>query len=176
MSWTYQSNNPCSVLVKEKQDGLSRHCQTPILQSSSTETAASSQDQPELTSSLGNSVGGKERRYKRQALKDVGVDVVFDGDGHDDKPHITVEEKRILLNISIVMDGGLGSLHQEVYQLHAAVPLPNEFRNNFYAYNVSASERSESSNTTSTDKLETSTFSEVDDFTEDSMTKGLKNF
>jgi hypothetical protein len=196
MSWSYQSNNPCSVLVKEKQDGQGRDCPPPILHSSSTETAASSQDQPEISSSLGNSVGGK-KRLKRQTHEDV----VFVGDGHEEqnKPHETVE-KRILVNISIVMDGGLGSLHQEIYQLKVAVPMPKEEEkkgDKFYVYNVGGSDKSEtvdeSHNETTADDFQTtaepsSTVSEsrlnsqstdesltaFDDFTEASLVEGLK--
>lgn len=137
-SWSYQSPNPCTVLVKEKQDGqISRDCQ-PSLQQSSTETAAPSQDQPEISSSsLGNSIGGRSRREKRQAHEDGLVDVVFDGNGHDNAPHEVVE-KRILVNISIALDSGLGSQHQNVYQLQVAVPLPKEALKSqkFYAYDV----------------------------------------
>lgn len=125
------------MLVKEKQDGQSppsRDCPPPIL--SSTETVASSQDQPEISSSLGNSVGGKKGRKKRQAHEDGVVDVVFDnGDGHEFDPPVKLVEKRILVNISIAMDGGLGSKHQEIYQLQVAVPLPEENKK-FYAYDV----------------------------------------
>jgi hypothetical protein len=194
MSWSYQSNNPCSVLVKEKQDALGRDCLPPILHSSSTETAASSQ--PETPSSLGNSVGGK-MRLKREAHEDVGVDVVFDGDGAQSTPHEIVE-KRILVNISIVMDGGLGSLNQEIYQLHVAVPFPNEAEKKpekFYAYDVSGSDNlemvNESFNATAFDDFQTSsadasTFSinsqstdessttTVDEFNETSSLEGLK--
>lgn len=141
-SWSYQSTNPCTVLVKEKQDGLSpsmRDCPPPILQSSSTETVASSQDQTDI-SSLGNIVGGKETRSKRQAHDDVGVvDVVFDnGDGHEFEMPIKTVTKRFLVNISIAMDTGLGTKHMEVYQLQVAVPLPEEELKSekFYAYNV----------------------------------------
>lgn len=139
-SWSYQSTNPCTVLVKEKQDGsIAQGCPPPILQSS-TETVSSSQDQPEITSSLGNSVGGKKTRAKRQAHED-GVDVVYDnGDGHaeEQEPLFEPVEKRILVNISIAMDKGLGTLHQEVYQLQVAVPLPKEDKrqHNFYTYDV----------------------------------------
>lgn len=144
-SWSYQSTNPCTVLVKEKQDGqspISRDCPPPILQSS-TETAASSQDQPDI-SSLGNIVGGK-RRAKREAPHEDGVvDVVFDnGDGqHEFEEPVRIVEKRILVNISIAMDSGLGSSHQQIYQLQVAVPLPEEksqkMSGEFYSYNVGA--------------------------------------
>lgn len=139
-SWSYQSTNPCTVLVKEKQDGQSptaRDCPPPILQSS-TETAAASQDQPEISSSLGNSIGGKSGRVKRQTHEAGLVDVVFDGgDGHEFNAPNAMVEKRILVNISIAMDSGRGSLHQDVYQLQVAVPLPQVQRSeNFYAYDV----------------------------------------
>lgn len=144
MSWSYQSTNPCTVLVKEKQDGLSsssRDC-PPILQSS-TETVASSHDQPEISSSLGNSVGGKKRREKRQAHEDAGFDVVFDndnGDGHEYEPKVVeLVEKRILVNISIAMDNGLNTQQQEIYQIRVAVPLPKEEKqkhSEFYTYNI----------------------------------------
>lgn len=145
MSWSYQSTNPCTVLVKEKQDGLSsssRDCPPPILQSS-TETVVSSQDQPEISSSLGNSVGGKKRREKRQAHEDAGFDVVFDnGDGHEYEPKVQLIEKRILVNISIAMDSGINSPQQEIYQIQVAVPLPKqeEKASEFYSYNVGESQ------------------------------------
>lgn len=63
------------------------------------------------------------------------VDVVFDDGDEHDSPHEVVE-KRILVNISIAMDSGLGSLHQNVYQLQVAVPLPKPKDQKFYAYNV----------------------------------------
>lgn len=151
-SWSYQSTNPCTVLVKEKQDGQSPNCSPPITQSS-TESAVPAQDQPEISSSLGNSVGGKKRRAKRQAHDEDGVvNVVFDGDGHDYNPPNESVEKRILVNISIAMDGGLGTMHQEVYQLQVAVPLPKEARKSqkFYAYNV-ATEAQEPPEELSTD-------------------------
>lgn len=134
-SWSYQSTNPCTVLVKEKQDGQSpsRDCPPPIL--SSTDTVGSPQDQPEI-SSLGNSVGGKKGRKKRQAHEEGVVDVVFDnGDGHEFDPPVKLVEKRILVNISIGMDSGLGSSQKEVYQLQVAIPLPEESKK-FYAYDV----------------------------------------
>lgn len=142
MSWSYQSTNPCTVLVKEKQDGLSsssRDCPPPILQSS-TETVASSQDQPEISSSLGNSVGGKKTRGKRQTHEDAGFDVVFDnGDGHEYEPKVEIVEKRILLNISIATDSGINSQRQEVYKIQVAVPLPKATipkHSEFYTYSV----------------------------------------
>jgi hypothetical protein len=130
--------------VKEKQDGqspLTRDCPPPILQSS-TETAAPSHDQPEISSSsLGNSIGGKKGRVKRQTHEDGVVDVVFDdGDGHESNAPNETLEKRILVNISIALDSGLGSTYQEVYQLQVAVPLPKEKLKSqtFYAYDVEA--------------------------------------
>lgn len=131
------------MLVKEKQDGqspTSRDCPPPILQSS-TETIGSSQDQPDI-SSLGNIVGGKPRA-KRQVPHDDGVvGVVFDnGDGqHEFEAPIKLVEKRILVNISIAMDSGLGSSHQEIYQLQVAVPLPEKKKisEKFYSYDVGA--------------------------------------
>lgn len=139
-SWSYQSTNPCTVLVNENKDGsISRNCPPPVLQSS-TETAAASQDQPEIISSLGNSVGGKKARSKRDTHGDGFVGVVFDnGDGHeDDEPHFEPVEKRILVNISIAMDQGLGTSHLKVYQLQVAVPLPKEKpeTRKFYAYDT----------------------------------------
>lgn len=140
MSWSYQSTNPCTVLVNENKDGsISRNCPPPVLQSS-TETAAASQDQPEIISSLGNSVGGKKARSKRDTHGDGFAGVVFDnGDGHeDDEPHFEPVEKRILVNISIAMDQGMGTSHLQVYQLQVAVPLPKEKQETrkFYAYDT----------------------------------------
>jgi hypothetical protein len=81
---------------------------------------------------VGNIVGGK--RKKRQVL-----DVVVDGDGHEDV--VESVEKRILVNISIGMDKGLGSSRQEVYQLQVAVPLKHEtMKENFYTYKVHESD------------------------------------
>jgi hypothetical protein len=187
-SWSYQSTNPCTVLVNDKIDGhsLPPKCPSSVLQhSSSTEKVSSEQDQQEL-SSLGNNVGGKRKRIKRQAEAhddDSGVvDVVFLGDGHannksksnnnnnlpsdenvkggkNDNHHEkkneggsndemfvdeveeekidVIVEKRILLNISIGMDGGFGSPHLDVYHLQVAVPLPKQIKNkNFFSYNV----------------------------------------
>lgn len=161
-SWSYQSTNPCTVLVKEKQDGsISRDCPPPILQSSSTVTAASSQNQPD-NPSLGNSVGGKKARVKRQAHENGVVDVVFDeDDGHEDEPLFEAVEKRILVNITIGMDKGLGSLHQEIYQLQVAIPLPKEDmrQQKFYSYDVEGSIKKLNETPT------TSTMTEVDDLT-----------
>jgi hypothetical protein len=145
---------------------------------------ASSQDQPEITSSLGNSVGGKERKKRNVAHVD-DVDVVFDGVGHDNaqnKPRKTVE-KRVLVNISIVLDGGFNAKNQDIYQLQVAVPLPKDKKtNDFYSYNVESDEEVLSQSTTdaqeasftetsfadtssqSTEK--TSSFTEFDDGTE----------
>lgn len=166
------------MLVNDKLDGHSipRECPPPVLHSS-TEKVSSEQDQQESSSSsLGNSIGGKRKRIKRQAEAhdDAGVvDVVFLGDGHknntsnnktpsdgvmggrnnigvdenraaaaeelqDDEEIDVIVEKRILLNISIGMDGGIGSPHLNVYQLQVAVPLPKQAKNsqNFFSYNV----------------------------------------
>jgi hypothetical protein len=166
--------------VKEKQDGQGRDCPPPVLHSSSTETVASSQDQPEISSSLGNSVGGKERKKRNVAHVD-DVDVVFDGVGHDSKPRKIVE-KRVLVNISIVLDGGFNAKNQDIYQLQVAVPLPKDKKtNDFYSYNVENDEDALSINNT-TDAQET-TFTETSSqstdetssFTEfDGETEGLK--
>jgi hypothetical protein len=181
MSWSYQSNSsPCSVLVKEKQDGQGG-CPPPILHSSSTETVASSQDQPEISSSLGNSVGGKKRK-KRQAHDDV--DVVFDGVGHDEqnKPREIVD-KRILVNISIVLDGGTGSTKQEIYKFQVAVPLPKDkMQSDFYTYNFgnfeefsNSSSTAETQQTSDSDSFSTqSTDESSTTVTETVSTEGLK--
>lgn len=176
-SWSYQSNNPCTVIVNDKIEGHSstipRECPTSVLHSS-TETIASARDQQEISSSssLGNNIGGKIIRVKRQAEEAHDdaevVDVVFRGDGHENKSSSSysheklgkarnrehqsskrnfvneqeeievIVEKRILLNISIAMDDGMGSRHLDVYHLQVAVPLPKQTRNaqNFFSYNV----------------------------------------
>lgn len=139
MSWSYQSTNPCTVLVKEKQDRDSNNVDcSPSIQQSSTnrpieQSSPSTQhDHQQDSSLLGNNIGGK--RKKRQVL-----DVVVDDDGHE---HVVSNvEKRILVNITIGMDKGLGTEQQEVYQLQVAVPLksPNMTEHNadeFYAYDV----------------------------------------
>lgn len=138
MSWSYQSSKPCTVLVKEKPDSHQVDC-SPSIQSS---TNRPNQDSPgehqqdSVVSSVGNIVGGK--RKKRQVL-----DVVVDGDGHEDV--VESVEKRILVNISIGMDKGLGTSREEVYQLQIAVPLKHEelTKNNFYTYQVHESEEDE---------------------------------
>jgi hypothetical protein len=132
MSWSYQSNN-CSVLVKEKQDGV-RECPSPNLHLSSTETVSSA-DQVEI-SSLGNSVGGKRERFKRSSTHEDEVDVVLDGIGNNDEQRTSYEDdqKRILINISIVLDDGT-RINQDIYKLQVEVPLPKEKkRKNFYSY------------------------------------------
>jgi hypothetical protein len=79
---------------------------------------------------MGNIIGGKVVRSKRQ--------VVVDGVGHDEEEEIESFEKRILVNISIGMDKGLGTRRQEVYVLQVAVPLKNEAKEEreFYSYEV----------------------------------------
>lgn len=138
-SWSYQSTNPCTVLVKEKQDGqspTSRDCPPPILQSS-TETVASSLDQSDI-SLLGNIVGGKQRS-KRQTHDDGVVGVVFENgdDQHEFEAPVELVEERILVNISIAMDNGLGSTNHKIYQLQVAVPLLEKKKSEkFYSYDV----------------------------------------
>jgi hypothetical protein len=184
MSWSYQSNSPCSVLVKEKQDGQGRDCPPSILHSSSTETVASSQDQPEISSSLGNSVGGKKRSKRNSAHADNGINVVFDGVGHENeknKPHEAVE-KRVLVNISIVLDGGSLSKSQDIYQLQVAVPLPSEKPENFFRYKVDEGDDnflnlSSTFNAQETTPFDTSSTIETTERTStesDDFTKGLK--
>jgi hypothetical protein len=138
-SWSYQSTNPCTVLVKEKQDGHSSTGCPPHLLQSSTESAALPHDQPD-SSSLGNIVGGKKLRKKRQAHEeDDGISgVVFDVNGKESKSMHELLEKRILVNISIAMDKGMGTVHQEVYKLQVAVPLPKETmaEKQFYSYDI----------------------------------------
>jgi hypothetical protein len=238
------------VLVNDKIDGhsLPPKCPSSVLQhSSSTEKVSSEQDQQEL-SSLGNNVGGKRKRIKRQAEAhddDAGVvDVVFLGDGHannnsksnnnnnlpsdenvkggkNDNSHEKNEggdddvfvdefeeekidvivEKRILLNISIGMDGGFGSPHLDVYHLQVAVPLPKQIKNkNFFSYNVVENDNdenfmnenlmrlhektkkpekttlksTESYDDSSTSSSSTTTEHSFDDFIEASTEEGLK--
>lgn len=142
MSWSYQSSNPCTVLVKEKSDSHHVDCSPSIQSSSSTnrpnqDTSVNDHQQDSIvSSSLGNIIGGKaKKRVKRQVL-----DVVVDGDGHEEE--VEIVEKRILVNISIGMDNGLGTSHQEVYKLQVAVPLKNEAKNHkdFYTYQIHENE------------------------------------
>lgn len=142
MSWSYQSSNPCTVLVKEKSDSHHVDCSPSIQSSSSTnrpnqDTSVNDHQQDSVvSSSLGNIIGGKaKKRVKRQVL-----DVVVDGDGHEEE--VEIVEKRILVNISIGMDNGLGTSHQEVYKLQVAVPLKNEAKNHkdFYTYQIHENE------------------------------------
>lgn len=131
MSMSYQSSKPCTVLVKEKPDSHQVDC-SPSIQSSSNRP---NQDSPieQQQDSVGNVIGGK--RNKRQVL-----DVVVDGDGHEDV--VASIEKRILVNISIGMDKGLGTSRQEVYLLQVAVPLKHEEKveKEFYSYQVHGSD------------------------------------
>lgn len=140
---------------------MPRDCPT-----SSTETVVLPRDQQDMSSSLGNSIGGKRvRRQADEAHDDAEVvDVVYRGDGHanssfsqktnankldDDKSgkqsNVSEEEeveviveKRILLNISIGMDDGFGASHLDVYHLQVAVPLPKQRKaaQNFFTYKV----------------------------------------
>lgn len=103
-------------------------------------------DLPDINGGLkGNNIGGKNRR-KRSVDAHEFVDVMLDGDDdnansfdneHGETNYVLID-KRILVNISVAMDGGMGTNHQEVYQLQIAVPLPrNKFTNdNFYTYEV----------------------------------------
>jgi len=123
--------------VNEKQENVacapsSSSSSTNSQQSSSTNrpaesaAAASSDPQDSGGGTSTNSIGGK-RRAKRQAHD---FDVVFDGVGHE-----VVVEKRILVNISIATDDGIGTTYQQVYELKVAVPLPREkMSEDFYAY------------------------------------------
>lgn len=179
-SWSYQATNPCTVLVNEKQDGqspMSRDCPPPSLPAS-TETSAPSHDQPEISSSLGNSIGGKKKRAKRDTHEDGVVDVVFDdGVGHEFKSR-NETEKRILVNISIAMDSGLGSAHQAVYQLQVAVPLPKEKMNQeFFLYDVEKAPEEEMnadspSTTPSTDPTDESSTTNFDELITSSTSDG----
>lgn len=135
MSWSYQSSKPCTVLVKEKPDSHQVDC-SPSIQSSTNrpnQDSPAEHQQDSVVSSVGNIVGGK--RKKRQVL-----DVVVDGDGHEEV--VESVEKRILVNISIGMDKGLGTARQEVYNLQVAVPLKSEEKSmkDSYIYKVHESE------------------------------------
>lgn len=140
MSWSYQSTNPCTVLVKEKPDSHQVDC-SPSLQSSTNRPSLDAQQQDHQqdsvvssSSGMGNIIGGKVVRSKRQ------VDVDGVGHGLDEEEEAMVEsiEKRILVNISIGMDKGLGTRRQEVYVLQVAVPLKHEPKaeREFYSYEV----------------------------------------
>jgi hypothetical protein len=134
MSWSYQSPNPCTVLVKEKPDS-NINCASSVQSSTNRPLETQQQDhQQDSTGSLGNNIGGK-RRHKRQVL-----DVVVDDVGHEEV--VEAIERRILLNISIGMDKGLGTLKQEVYQLQVAVPIKSNIakEREFYAYDVHENE------------------------------------
>jgi hypothetical protein len=137
MSWSYQSTNPCTVLVNEKQVSNSQACATT---SSSTnrpnESAQQQQPAPvsqdtsdqQQDSSMGNNIGGKARE-KRHA----------DGVGVEHEHVIETIEKRVLVNITIGMDGGMGSQQLQVYQLQVAVPLKKKLEGaskQHYAYSL----------------------------------------
>lgn len=135
MSMSYQSSKPCTVLVKEKPDSHQLDCSPSIQSSTNRPNNESPAEQQDGISSGTNIVGGK--RDKRQVLN-----VVVDGDGHEDV--VESVEKRILVNISIGMDKGLGSSKQEVYQLRVAVPLKHEVKTkDFYTYQVHGSDDDE---------------------------------
>lgn len=233
-SWSYQSNNPCTVLVNDKIEGSSstmpRDCPTSV-QHSSSETIVSPRDQQEISpsTSLGNSIVGKRTKRQAEEAHDDSaevVDVVFRGDGHanssyshktqnerrqqsarkldndarrrsssntvvnDEEEIEVIVEKRILLNISIGMDDGLGSPHLDVYNLQVAVPLPKQTKSakNFFTYNVVDDSLMEEENlmpvratpimtTIEGDDSSKSPSSHniFDDFIESSTDEGLKN-
>lgn len=149
LSWSYQSTNPCTVLVKEKHDNVQEN--SPL--SASTNRPRSSVEHSQQTSvtsiepnDSGGTNGGKHRA--RRSLNNVDVVGIEDVVSHtqstehgDTNKH---EFKRILVNISIATDTGLGTHNLQVYQLQVAVPLPtinatsddvnNNKDNNFYAY------------------------------------------
>jgi len=148
MGWSHLSSNPCTVLVKEKQDRDSQHSNSvdcsPSIQSSTNRPMDSSHhtknqqlDHQQDSGTLGNSIGGKETRIKRE---------VFDTFEHDDARYedliheiFETIEKRILVNITIGMDKGLGTQRHDIYQLQVAVPLKAKQKTEnqeFYAYNV----------------------------------------
>jgi hypothetical protein len=149
MGWSHLSSNPCTVLVKEKQDRDSQHnsnnnqvdC-SPSLQSSTnrpTDHHNQQQDHPQDSGALGNSIGGKKTRIKRKVYHESEH-----VDGHAEETIdeiIETIERRILVNITVGMDKGLGTIQQEVYQLQVAVPLKGKQKaekNDFYAYKVNS--------------------------------------
>jgi hypothetical protein len=178
--------------VKEKQDGHSSTGCPPHLLQSSTESAAVPHDQPDI-SSLGNIVGGKSVRKKRQAHEDGVSGVVFDGDEGESRSMHEMLEKRILVNISIAMDKGMGTAHQEVYKLQVAVPLPKDAmaEKQFYSYDIgdasegfirvdpltlTESSETEQSSTYTDSSDESSDTTTADDLTATSIDgKGLSN-
>lgn len=126
--------------------------------------------------------GGKNDNHEE---KNEGVFVDSEDDEEEEKIDVIVE-KRILLNISIGMDGGFDSPHLDVYHLQVAVPLPKQIKNkNFFSYNVVENDENFMMNenlvqlhqNNTTDSSSTSTITEQhssDDFIEASTEEGLK--
>lgn len=149
MSWSYQSSNPCTVLVKEKPDSHHVDCSPSTQSQSSTnrpnqqqDSSVSDQQQDSvISSSMGNIIGGKKGGREKRHVLDVVVDDDV-GEGHENKEEedVVLVERRVLVNISIGMDRGIGSNQQEVYNLQVAVPLKsdakNQHNNDFYTYKV----------------------------------------
>lgn len=112
---------------------------------------------------------------------------------NEDEEIEVIVEKRILLNISIGMDDGMGSPHLDVYHLQVAVPLPKQTKNakNFFTYNVVDDSLMADENlmpvmtTVEGDRVDDSASSSssfstknanvFDDFIESSTDEGLKN-
>lgn len=74
----------------------------------------------------GGTNGGKQRnRRSLENLVDVvGIEDVVKSTDSQTNNELKHEFKRILVNISIATDEGLGTHNLQVYQLHVAVPLP----------------------------------------------------
>ena len=184
MSWSYQSSNPCTVLVKEKQDRDSQHSNqvdcSPSIQSSTNRPIESSshhqQDHQQDSGSLGNSIGGKKSRIKRE----VRENFYNTGHGHghvnaDETIEEIIEtiERRILVNITVGMDKGLGTTQQEVYHLQVAVPLKAQQKTEdreFYAYNVHPNDESFDKTTKSWHKATVNENNNANGSTEDDIT------
>ena len=165
LSWSYQSTNPCTVLVKEKHDNVQEN--SPLSASTNRPRPSVEHSQQSSVSSIepndsGGTNGGKHRARRSLQVDKSFVDVVGiedvvsnskSTDNNDTNNQLNHEFKRILVNISIATDEGLGTHNLQVYQLQVAVPLPTinvtksseasdslnhdqNNDNNFYAYSI----------------------------------------
>jgi hypothetical protein len=147
--------------VKDKQNENNRIDCAPSIQSSTESSNHQSQPDP----SLGNNIGGKSRN-KREV-----VDVLVDDEHEHHDDIIQIIDKRVLVNITIGMDKGIGTQQHEVYHLQVAVPLKNNSKayRDMFAYDVHQDESFPTDEKVSTANYnattdETSTTTQSDDF------------
>lgn len=132
------------MLVKEKHDNVQEN--SPLAASTNRPRSSVEQSQQTSVTSIepNDSGGGGENGGKHRARRSLNdVDVVGSEDVvrtvHTDT---NTQLKRILVNISIATDTGMGTHDLQVYQLQVAVPLPTinatsdqvPDQDQFYAY------------------------------------------